>query len=161
LIEEEIINSIEDWTDIISDANIKNHIEAFIDLKLALYYLHKEIERMNSDIKKSRGPAQKGVQELKLKIKENEKEISQLQKNLLERKQMLNNSILSGIANPILNSGISSFGNSFPEPNLISAFSAGSDDGNNQQSPAEVLSLDNLAEVQKGKTRFKNNRKSD
>jgi len=51
MLKEEIINSIEDWADVIPDAKLKSHIEVFNDLKLALYFSRVEIENLKKQIK--------------------------------------------------------------------------------------------------------------
>jgi hypothetical protein len=119
MIQEEIINSIEDWTDVIPEANLRSHIEVLNDLKLALLISEKEVERFNNELVKTKGQSKKEIQELKSKMEEQEKVIFQLREKLLERKQIMDNSILSGISTSILAGGANFFENAYPDPNPV------------------------------------------
>lgn len=112
MLKEEIINSIEDWTDIIPNANIKSHIEFIHDLRSALLISEKELEDLKSELIKTKGKSKKQAQDFQRKVDEKEKVIVQIRQKLLERKQYLDNSILSGISNSILASVTAPNGNS-------------------------------------------------
>lgn len=114
MLKEEVINSIEEWGDVIPAAKLKSHIEVFNDLKLALHFSRIEIENLNKQIKATNGHSKKDLQELLSRLKEQKKEIHQLREKVLEKKRNLDKTILSGIATSVLTSRIDS-SDIFPE----------------------------------------------
>lgn len=122
MIKEEVIHAIEDWIDIIPEANLKTHFEYLTELKLALHFSEKECERIQNELSKTKRQSRKENEALKQRLQAEEKVITQLRERLLERKHFLDNSILSGLSTSILKTGNTIQENTFVEQELASVY---------------------------------------
>lgn len=94
IIEEEIINSIEDWKDIIPEANIKHQIGLFSDLKSEINEKTLQLKKLEEI--KNRSESDK--KELQEKIDKKQQEIFDLKQRLRE-KTIIDPTILSTLDN--------------------------------------------------------------
>ena len=149
MLKEEVINSIEEWADVIPDAKLKSHIEVFNDLKLALHFSRIEFENLNQQITATNVHSKKDLQELFSRLKEQKKEIHQLREKVLETKRNLDKTILSGISTSVLTSSIVS-PDIFPELKAMPTFSSlhcKDEQTSLNLSLADMLDENNLTEI--------------
>ncbi|MHA1747723.1 MAG: hypothetical protein ACTSYF_03670 [Promethearchaeota archaeon] len=98
IIEEETVNSIEDWKDIIPEADVKTQIGIITDLKKELSIKHKEKEVLTNQLEHIKNQTNTEKEDLKKEIKIKEQQISKLKDELLEKTHKISSSpILSGI----------------------------------------------------------------
>lgn len=124
MIKEEVIHAIEDWTDIISEANLKTHFEYLTELKLALHFSEKKCEGIRNEISKVKRQSKKENEMLKQQLEEEERVIAQIREKLLERKHFLDSSILSGLSTSILKTGNGTQQSTLVEQELASAYAS-------------------------------------
>ncbi len=155
MMEEEVISSIEEWANVIPEARLKSHIEFFNDLKLALHFSEIEIETLYNQIVASNGQPKKLTQELTSRLKQEEKEMLQLREKVLERKKLLDKTILSGISTSVLKSGTASF-DIFPELKTLSTFSSLPD--SDEQTSFDLNLAEPVKESNKAESSSNNNK---
>lgn len=105
LLEEQALGAIENWNDIIPEADVKTQIGILSELKLKEEELEKKIESVTE---------QKETSEKEKTFKEKEanslkKELEKLRADLRDKEQKLNLSGLSGIASGSIGGGISGY----------------------------------------------------
>lgn len=97
ILEREVMNSIESWSDIIPDADISTKLE---DISLTTKSINKEIiqqERLKAQLESLRARPEKEKEEIKNILVENTKKIIELE-NAIDRKiEAINASILGGM----------------------------------------------------------------
>lgn len=107
VLQEEVLNSIENWTDIIPEANIKTQIGIITHLKEQAVQTNKELGDLKTEkteLEKTKGKSAEEIEELKKKIKEKERELDDTKRQLREKEIKIDYSVLSGVSS----SGISS-----------------------------------------------------
>lgn len=105
-LEEEIINSIENWTDIIPEvANIKTQIGVISGMKLKYVELQKEISNLNQEITKNKEEGSKQKNELHKILSDKEIELTKTKQKLSEAESKINTSVLSGLTGPQITVG--------------------------------------------------------
>jgi len=98
ILEEEIVSSIENWTDIIPEiGNIKTQIGVLSEMKLKVLELDGEIKKSKKDIESVKEIEGKRKEELVKELKTRENELSKARAKLLEKEDELNRSVLGGI----------------------------------------------------------------
>jgi len=97
ILEEESINSIENWTDIIPEANIKTQVGILSDLKADKVGLQTEIKNLKIKIKENQEIGEQEKADLKNIINDKEKKLIEVQSNLWNKESELNTSVLSGL----------------------------------------------------------------
>lgn len=98
ILEEEIISSIENWTDIIPEVeNLKTQIGVITEMKLKEAQLESDVSILNNSLvtEKKLGEAQK--REMQTNIIETERELVEMKKKLINAESKLNNTVLSGL----------------------------------------------------------------
>jgi len=94
LLEEEVINSIENWTDIIPEADVSTQIGYISELKLKLDKLNEEVYKLNEEMKsKSQSDGEKAS--LIEKIKKSEEQIMILQHELRARAYLVESNLFT------------------------------------------------------------------
>ena len=92
-LQESVINSIENWVDIIPEADVRTQIGMITALKIESTNLQKEIVNMRAELERSKNESQ----DEKQKVKEKEEQLEKVKKELKEKNNNLNSSILSGL----------------------------------------------------------------
>ena len=82
---EESVNSIENWTDIVPEADVKTHIGIISDLKFKLENTEKDLNALESDLNKTKDKSEEKRNLLRNKVRDKEKEISELQEELRKK----------------------------------------------------------------------------
>lgn len=99
ILEEEIISSIENWTDIIPEvANLKTQIGIISDLKLNEDKLEKEISTLTETIQSVQEKESKQTEELKSNLRVKEAELLKAKRDLVTAESKINTSVLSGLS---------------------------------------------------------------
>jgi hypothetical protein len=97
ILEREVLNSIESWSDIIHDADISTRLE---DISLTTKYINKEKteqEKLKVQLEGLRTRPEKEKEEIKNIITENTKKIRDLEKAIDKKIEAINSSTLGGI----------------------------------------------------------------
>lgn len=97
ILEEESINSIENWTDIIPEANIKTQIGILSELKKDKESLFKQIEELHKELSDNNVLEKKEKDKLNDIIKQKTKDLQDVQSKLLKKETEINTSVLSGM----------------------------------------------------------------
>lgn len=100
ILEEEGLSSIESWTDIIPEANVKTQIGLISDLKEKENELTIQFDRQKSELENDKKDNLKENEKLQTKLNETEKELKIIKKELKEKEVQLNSSVLSGLSTP-------------------------------------------------------------
>lgn len=117
ILEEEIISSIENWTDIIPEvANLKTQIGLVSEMKLRQNELQGDISALNKKIETVTEEGSKQKDELQKRLSEKESDLSKTRQKLREAESKINTSVLSGLtSSPVtLGSGSYLFGSTVP-----------------------------------------------
>ena len=101
ILQEVAVNAIEDWTDIIPEANVKPKIAVITDLKTQLGGKDVELENLKKKLSTTVDRSEDEIKELQEKIKELTADKERLQSELHERKATLDESLLSGLTGPV------------------------------------------------------------
>ena len=112
ILQEETINSIENWTDIIPEIDIKSKIGLISDYKNKVEQTQKEIQELNdkySVLEKTKGESDIEKKRLKKEIDEKRLEVMELSFALDEAKNKLNESVHTSISG-------STVSNAAPDP---------------------------------------------
>jgi len=98
ILEEEIISSIENWTDIIPEVeNLKTQIGVISSMKIRETELQGDIENLNSKIVEIAEVESKEKMQLKSKLYDKEKDLNKTKEELREAERKLNTTVLSGL----------------------------------------------------------------
>lgn len=117
ILEEEIISSIENWTDIIPEvANLKTQIGLVSEMKLRQNEIQGDISALNKKIETVTEEGSKQKDELQKRLSEKESDLSKTRQKLREAESKINTSVLSGLtSSPVtLGSGSYLFGSTVP-----------------------------------------------
>jgi len=99
LLEEEALNAIEEWEDIIPEADITTQIGLISKLKNKKQNLEKQIEDTNKQLKKAEKESEDSAK-LENKLKEKENELAKVRNRLKEKENDLNSSVIGGVSSP-------------------------------------------------------------
>jgi hypothetical protein len=97
MIKEELIHAVEEWMDIIPEAQLKSHLVILADLDRALRASEKKLTLLQHRLQKTKGKSKKELDDLERALSEERTVMSQINETMRARKQILDNSILSGI----------------------------------------------------------------
>lgn len=98
ILEEEIISSIENWTDIIPEvANLKTQIGLVSEMKMRQAELEGDISNLNNKITTVKEEGSKQKEELQKKLVDKETDLSKTRQKLREAESKINTSVLSGL----------------------------------------------------------------
>jgi hypothetical protein len=86
LLEEETVSSIENWTDIVPEADIKTQIGIISELKNTLSEKESDRQKLNQQLEDAKGQSEQERTKLKDEIKKKEKQITDLTREIAERK---------------------------------------------------------------------------
>ena len=101
ILEEEVISSIENWTDIIPEVgNLKTQIGLVSEMKLRQAELESDILDLNQQITTVKEEESKQKDELQKKLSEKENELSKTKQKLQVVESQINKSVLSGLTGP-------------------------------------------------------------
>ena len=119
-LQEEALNAVEEWQDIIPEANIKTQIGIISQLKEGKTNLENQIQNLNNELNTAKNKSEENKIELNERLKEKEKELENVQEKLFKKEREFNSSLLSGMpsyldagvkmielnsSNPTINSG--------------------------------------------------------
>ncbi|MEW8266849.1 MAG: hypothetical protein AB2731_11970 [Candidatus Thiodiazotropha sp.] len=85
LLEEEAVNSIENWTDITPEADIKTQIGVISELKQSLVGKEKDLTSLNSKLKDTKGKSEVERKRLQSEVDEKEKQIANLRREIFDK----------------------------------------------------------------------------
>lgn len=102
LLEEECINSIESWADIIEEANVKNIISKVKFLKAEIEKLEAEIGCLEKEVIEEIQAGDETGKDMVNQIEQKKNELNELRNQLLEKERKINASILSGMTGSYL-----------------------------------------------------------
>lgn len=97
LLEEETVSSIENWTDIVPEADIKSQIGIISELKNSLNNKEKDLENLNHQLLDAKGQSDYEKARLKEEIRNKELQISELSLDIAKRKVGLGGGLISGM----------------------------------------------------------------
>jgi hypothetical protein len=98
ILEEEIISSIENWTDIIPEVeNLKTQIGLISEMKLHQIQLNEDISKLQKEIVDTKEEGSKNNEALQKQIIEKEKDLTNTKSKLREAERNINTSVLSGL----------------------------------------------------------------
>lgn len=125
-LKEETINSIENWIDIIPEADVTTQIGTLSDLNNELNNLKKEVIILNNEKRKKDKEKEKDtnlIKQLNNKISEKEKQMESKNDEILNLKKKIDNSILGGITSTTIGvSGYSGYSGMADFPNKLITF---------------------------------------
>ncbi len=104
ILEEECINSIENWTDVIEEANVKTRLIFINKLKLEEEKLEEKLFTLNKILKEDTSIEDEKRDKLMKQIDQAEFELKEAKSNLIKKEHEINSSILSGMTNSHLSS---------------------------------------------------------
>jgi predicted nucleic acid-binding Zn-ribbon protein len=109
ILEEEIISSIENWTDIIPEvANLKTQIGIISEMKLTQAELEGDITILNKKIETTKKEGSKEKEELQIQLADKELDLNKTRQKLREAESKINTSVLSGLTSSSIAIGTSS-----------------------------------------------------
>lgn len=82
ILAEESVSSIENWTDIIPEADVKTHIGVISDLKYQLESTAKEMQSLNAELSQTKDKSKEDLDDLMKRIKDKDNELSKLEREL-------------------------------------------------------------------------------
>lgn len=85
LLEEGILSSIESWTDIIPEADVKTQIGLISELTLSVDKLQQELSALSAELQETKGKSEDEIARLESGRRQKEKELSELRRELSER----------------------------------------------------------------------------
>jgi len=97
LLKEECINSIENWTDIIDEANVKTRLSTLKKLKLEEEKLEGKIYILDKIIQEDKNIDENKQAQMRDRIEQIEIELKELRTNISLKENEINSSILSGL----------------------------------------------------------------
>ncbi len=86
VLEEETVNSVENWTDIVPEADIKTQIGLISDLKQQLDGRGEELQSLKNELVEKKGTSEDARKRLDDEVKEKKKQIAVLEKELLDKR---------------------------------------------------------------------------
>lgn len=86
LLQEQTVNSIENWTDIVPEADIKTEIGVISDLKGSLNNKGNDLKLLKQQLDEAKGESDQERNQLKKQIKDKEKQINSLEHEIMDRK---------------------------------------------------------------------------
>ncbi len=82
---EEVVNSIENWTDIIPEADVRTQIGQLSDLKFQLANKEEEVSKIKTELQETKDQSQNEKDKLEQRVTAKEVEISQLKREIREK----------------------------------------------------------------------------
>jgi hypothetical protein len=122
ILEEEVLSSIENWTDIIPEADVRTQIGLISDLKIRVDVLSQEAKALASELVESKGRSEKEIEALKVEKAQKGAELAKARRELAGRTLDIGAPLSSGSYQPGGGSIIvspSSFSYPHFEPSLI------------------------------------------
>ena len=87
IIEEEVINSIENWADILPEDVKRTHLGLISDLIAEIEAIEREREALAEDLRASQGRSKEETDALKHQLREKEEELEEASAELRQRQQ--------------------------------------------------------------------------
>lgn len=97
LLQEETVSSIENWTDIVPEADIKTQVGVISDLKRSIDEKESELTQLQATLSEAKGKSDQERGHLRELIKEKEKQIRDLEREIVEKKVTFGSVGLGGI----------------------------------------------------------------
>jgi hypothetical protein len=96
ILEENVINSIEDWTDILPDAEIKSVVDLMRDLKEKYSNSVSELEKVNNSLQETREKTGNEIDKLKAEKKKITEELTRIEGELRDKTRQVGIPAISG-----------------------------------------------------------------
>jgi hypothetical protein len=107
VIQEEALNSIENWTDIIPEADVKTQIGIISDLRLKEEKLTRELSELRTESQTTQGKTAAQIAQLRNEINQKEEQLAEAKTRLLKKEVNLRPGLISGLGlTPDLISGL-------------------------------------------------------
>lgn len=97
-LQEEAINAIEEWQDIIPEANIKTQIGILTDLKVQQLSLEQQISKSQDELAETRAQSEDDRERLTNQLKKKEGELREVKSKFQQKKHELDPSILGSVS---------------------------------------------------------------
>ena len=97
ILEEQAINSIENWTDIIPEAEVKTQIGVITAIREEKIKLESEIKEVRAQFEEAKEKTATEKDELRKTLMEKEKKLSETETQLLQERRKINLGVLSGL----------------------------------------------------------------
>jgi hypothetical protein len=97
-LEEQVLNSVEDWTDIIPEAEISTKIGVISDLKSTIEDRTSQISQLQNELRDARNQSEASQKMLRDRIETFRAEIDTTKRQLREYERQIDQSVLSGIS---------------------------------------------------------------
>ncbi|HIJ51791.1 MAG TPA: hypothetical protein HPP66_01400 [Planctomycetes bacterium] len=115
---EEAVNSIENWTDIIPEANVRTQIGELTELRNQLNQTMIEFARLQKEIKETKSRSAEQNAQLKNQLENKESKIRELRSEILSQQTKVGSSLLGTVVSTLSDanypSGLSISGRSYP-----------------------------------------------
>jgi hypothetical protein len=95
VLEDEVVNAIEDWTDLVPGADVKTQIGLIRELWFEIERKEGEKQALEDELKVAREESQEEAEQLRKEIREKEKELTEARQELQQRSITLGTGILS------------------------------------------------------------------
>lgn len=100
VLQEETVNSIEDWIDIVPEADIRTQIGLISERGAEIEQLTRQIRDLMAEMEEVRGESETEAKKLRSRIREKEEELSEARRELSKARYGLTGSVLSGVTLP-------------------------------------------------------------
>jgi hypothetical protein len=98
MLEEQAINSVENWTDVVPEANVSTQIGIITDLKRKTELLEADVRSLNNELGESKDKSAEEIKKLQGEKRQKEKELENARQELRNRSWTLNIPPASGSA---------------------------------------------------------------
>lgn len=98
LLEEEVISAIEDWQDIIPQADVSTSIGMITELRIEMEDIKLERDKLAIELQDNQGKTSEEISNLKRKLEENNRKYRQMQDELRRKSAIIDTSGLGGVS---------------------------------------------------------------
>jgi len=102
ILEEEAVNSIENWTDIVPEADIKTQIGLITELKQSLQGKEGDLNSLNDELDNAKGKSENEKKRLENEVKKKEAQVEELEREIIKKKIDLRSINIDGDLDNIL-----------------------------------------------------------
>ncbi len=104
ILEEEAVNSIENWTDIVPEADIKTQIGLITELKQSLQLKEDDLNLLNNELSNAKGKSEDEKKRLESEVIKKEAQVDYLEREIIKKKVKLNTVNIASDIDDILSS---------------------------------------------------------
>ena len=106
VLEEEVLNSIENWTDIIPEADVRTQIGIISDLKQQVFDSQADLTRLKEQLLKAEESKKEATEELRKEITAKVQQLNQAREELRKKQQSLDRTVLGGLGTSVTSAGV-------------------------------------------------------